>query len=295
MTITRQTTIRTNSGTSIDWGNVDFNAMFGEETAIANAVNAAGITKSILKNKFTISPTTFFKFTKSKLSKIEQKDFKERVNRLVSMLNYSKSMNQLAVYDDCSLKLASIFQEQELLVVGIDKYLYEKSIIKYLQNVQNKVIKFKEFTEFPRIVPKQVRDIYSSLRKKNVFDEYWILYIDYQDEVKSNKQKIKEKDPILFGKLKIEPTKLYFIADWVDEYCDLTLDQLTNSLEKLDNDYKIEMIDEINHREILKIKDEILLKQKRLANANSGNFRELMQEENIKLKKIWKFLNFFKK
>lgn len=294
MTITRRTTT-TNSGTSVDWANVDFSAMFGVETAIANSINTAGITKNILKNKFTISPTTFFKFTKSKLSKIEQKDFKERVTRLISMLNYSKSMNQLAVYDDCSLKLTSIFQEQELLVVGIDRYLYEKSIIQYLRNVQDKVVKFKEFTEFPRIVPKHVRNIYSSLRKKNIFDEYWILYIDHHDEVKSNKQKIKEKDPILFGKLKVEPTKLYFIADWVDEYCDLTLDQLTNSLEKLDNDYKIEMIDEINHRDILKIKDEMLLKQKRLANAHSGNYRDLMKKEDIKPKTIWKLLNFFRK
>lgn len=40
----------------------------------------------------------------------------------------------------------------------------------------------------------------------------------------------KDKDPILFGtfqdrKQKVCVDRFYYLGDWVDEYCDLTLDQ----------------------------------------------------------------------
>ena len=40
-----------------------------------------------------------------------------------------------------------------------------------------------------------------------------------------------KKDPILFGVI-YGSNKLYYIADWVDEYCDLTWDQVVEKLEK---------------------------------------------------------------
>jgi hypothetical protein len=40
----------------------------------------------------------------------------------------------------------------------------------------------------------------------------------------------KAKDPILFGVLK-GTRNLYFIGDWIDEYCDLTLDKFLSTLE----------------------------------------------------------------
>ncbi len=37
----------------------------------------------------------------------------------------------------------------------------------------------------------------------------------------------KMKDPILFGWIK-ENNRLYFIADWEDEFCDLTFDEIVD-------------------------------------------------------------------
>ncbi|HEY8094921.1 MAG TPA: hypothetical protein VIE65_02365 [Methylobacter sp.] len=39
------------------------------------------------------------------------------------------------------------------------------------------------------------------------------------------------KDPILFGMIKGRRI-LYYICDWVDEYCDLTLDQIADTIGK---------------------------------------------------------------
>ncbi len=44
--------------------------------------------------------------------------------------------------------------------------------------------------------------------------------------IKTAADAIREKDPILFGITDRHPDRLYFIADWVDEFCDLTLSQL---------------------------------------------------------------------
>lgn len=46
------------------------------------------------------------------------------------------------------------------------------------------------------------------------------------------------KDPILFGKIK-ETDKLYFIADWQDEHCDLTFDKLIDFMGKDKDETKI--------------------------------------------------------
>lgn len=80
-----------------------------------------------------------------------------------------------------------------------------------------------------------------------MFDKYYILYTDFTytgEKISSgeinNVSKEKEKDPILFGAFVKDSTtierttymgdKLYFIADWEDEYCDLTLDKLMREM-----------------------------------------------------------------
>ena len=35
------------------------------------------------------------------------------------------------------------------------------------------------------------------------------------------------KDPVVFGIIK-ETDKLYFVADWIDEYCDLTFRKIVD-------------------------------------------------------------------
>ena len=55
-----------------------------------------------------------------------------------------------------------------------------------------------------------------------------------KDEINSRHKKKeieKKKDPVLFGLL-AGSSKLYFIADFIDEYCDLTFDKLTEIVGK---------------------------------------------------------------
>ena len=43
------------------------------------------------------------------------------------------------------------------------------------------------------------------------------------------KEEAKRRDPIIFGVI-AGSKKLYYVDDWVDEYCDLTLDAFVDSL-----------------------------------------------------------------
>jgi hypothetical protein len=60
-----------------------------------------------------------------------------------------------------------------------------------------------------------------------VFDNYVVLHYDPQANAYGMTQEEvrKKKDPILFGVIH-SSNKLYFVGDWIDEVCDLTLEQL---------------------------------------------------------------------
>lgn len=230
-----------------------------------------------------IHPKLIFKFVKSKLTKIEQEDLKKKLNKLAPMLNYAKEMQQSAVYEDCAKKILEIVREQEAASQGIETIVRKQDVLQAIHHVRDKVIKFKEFSEFPRVLPKKVRTVLKNLQNKKIFDSYMILYTDCskpEEEIKSTKVKIFEKDPILFGTFKDNPNKLYFIIDWEDEYCDLTLDKLVDTLTDLDPDYQIDEIPNITQAFIKELKEEIKTKHNRLKGTNVNNFRSLMQQED---------------
>ena len=69
-----------------------------------------------------------------------------------------------------------------------------------------------------------------------------MLYYDPEGKVykETAYEEAKRKDPILFGVI-AGSNKLYYIADWVDEYCDLTLEKFIDTIgvkkEELHMDY----------------------------------------------------------
>lgn len=245
------------------------------------------------KGTHGISATLLFKFVKSKLTKLQQEELKKRLSKLASLLKYSEEMQQWAVYEESAKKILEITREQEVDLFGIDKFVMKKDVEKFIYSVREKIVKLKEFSEFPRIVPSKVQKRLKELQAKGLFDEYWILYTDLTaptEEIKSNKQKIKEKDPILFGRFNNIPEKLYYIADWIDEYCDLTFDKLTDKLTNLDPEYQVNFIEDISPKYIARIKKEILDKQARLRDTKQSNYRDLMRAEDKERSKLpwWK-------
>ena len=69
------------------------------------------------------------------------------------------------------------------------------------------------------------------MNELEVFDNYVILYYDPEGIVykETAHEEAKRRDPIIFGVI-AGSKKLYYVADWIDEYCDLTLDAFVDSL-----------------------------------------------------------------
>ena len=77
----------------------------------------------------------------------------------------------------------------------------------------------------------------ASIQENHSYDEFYIIYTDYTKETsKKVAKERRDKDPILFGafldkdadsktKVYVED-RLFFIADWVEEKCGLTLQQI---------------------------------------------------------------------
>ena len=76
---------------------------------------------------------------------------------------------------------------------------------------------------FIRVIPEKASDRKQEADALKVFDNYVILHYDIDKKA----FKEEDKDPILFGVIS-GSRKLYYIADWVDEYCNLTLEQFVD-------------------------------------------------------------------
>src|SRR5699024_9424503 len=63
-------------------------------------------------------------------------------------------------------------------------------------------------------------------------------FTDYTGKIERQVEKERiEKDPILFGTFQDKNSqtvidRFYFLGDWEDEYCDLTLDKMVNKMKK---------------------------------------------------------------
>lgn len=148
-------------------------------------------------------------------------------------------LNQTALVEILYANLDVIRAEAILLSEGHTKYITEDYMIEFFKkiegddNIKNRQLKLSWIHNFIRPIPTDIIQLKEDIDQLKVFDNYVILHFDPQDKATELTKKEKEarKDPILFGVLR-NSTKLYFIADWKDEYCDLTLEDMVNTMGK---------------------------------------------------------------
>lgn len=138
------------------------------------------------------------------------------------LLGQKKMIRKLMFIVDCVPK------EKQLLDMGINTFIYKDDIEEYINSVERKVVKIIELENYPRDIPEELIPIIQSTQ--DIFDRYFVLFTDYTGKVERQVEKERrEKDPILFGAFidnREVNEKLYYLGDWVDEYCDLTLEKL---------------------------------------------------------------------
>lgn len=247
-------------------------------------------TLEVKKFKGELSPSIYIKHIKGKFTKVEKQRLDARLKKLKKLIPYAKDMGQFALYEELSVHLAVILKEIQAEALGVTQYCDLKDVEKFRSLVKGKVIKFDDFEKFPRVIPKKVQSKLKKIRSTGVFSGFKILYIDYEGkELKTTSQKMAEKDPILFGEIALAPGRLYCIADWIDEYCDLTLERFIEKLRTDDPEFEMDQI-ELSESQFKGIVDDIVEKNAKLETTNRENWRlQVREEERKKFQSSWSY------
>lgn len=284
--------------TGYGWGNITVNsgtaaATNGNVTRIivqSSGGTQTSIEKPLVESKTEkrVSPKLYFSYVKSKLQKNEIKALKVRLAKLQTFTKDAFDVGQQALYEEYAKQMAICVRESEAYVCGYDKWVTINDIERFRDITKEadstgSPVFFKKLEDFPRSIPYKTKTQVTQVKDKKIFDQLWVLYLDYtKTELKTNKEKIREKDPILFGQFAYQKDRYYYILDWVDEHCDLTLEKFVETMSAKDPHYKVQQIPEIDCDFVEKIKKEVMDRHERLGNTKRDNFRQLMEEEDPK-------------
>lgn len=188
--------------------------------------------QKLKKNRKLISITEFF--TEVTKSYEELTPIAEIAEHYEKALVQAKVMGQVALLQRLADLMDAVKGEAVLIAMGLKKYVTEKQIIDFYEKVgEDKNLKLSWIKNFNRIIPEEVYAVKKDVDERKIFDNYVILHYDPQNngEKMTKEEKEKKKDPILFGVIK-NSRKLYYVADWKDDYCDLTLEEMFKVLKE---------------------------------------------------------------
>lgn len=178
-------------------------------------------------------------FEKVKLTCKESKsNYELRIKPYLLALKQAQDMGQQALVDSLAQEMFTAKYESILHAEGFDCKISEEQVVEFVKRAESG-IHLDYIENFARPIPEDVIKIKLKADDLLVFDNYCVMY--YDKEAKSYKQTEAEKeaerrkrtDPILFGLIS-GSKNLYYVADWIDEYCDLTLEEFlkVSGLEK---------------------------------------------------------------
>lgn len=156
----------------------------------------------------------------------ELEHLKVEAGKLTDIMNKSKEMGQIALFEKLKKELPIKLLEEKLFFNGFTKYISEQDVIKFSRNSE-RGLKLSFIKNFIRNVPSEVQALKIKADALEVFDNYAVMFYDPENKstAMTEKEIEKAKDPILFGLIR-NSDKLYFVGDWKDEFCDLTFDEM---------------------------------------------------------------------
>lgn len=178
----------------------------------------------------------FFKLMKKKMGILKDYSYKKRIKKIESALQEAEDQGQVAFSEELLRKLLILCREAEMFANGkkiyIDRAIYDK-----FKDKTSKQVALTPLKNYARPIPDSVLKEKDKCDKAKLFDGYVVMHYDDNTTVKETdtERETREKDPILFGIVQ-NSEKLYFVDDWEDEYCDLTLDDIIDKLELEDED-----------------------------------------------------------
>ena len=189
---------------------------------------------SELERSTVIDVLEFFRQIKG-LSKEQSETYVNRLKGYIIALKNTDMNGQTALKEKLLRDMVINKYESILYAKGLYYVVSEDQVVDFIKKT-DKGVELTYVKNYLRVIPPQVTKLIVQLNELLIFDNYCILH--YDPEKKSYAQTIEEqkretqkrRDPILFGLIR-GSNKLYYITDWVDEFCDLTLDKFVETLQ----------------------------------------------------------------
>ncbi len=215
------------------------------------------------------SANQIFQELKATRTKVTPEDLEEYKNNLELLSAEFIQTGQYKSLEKMAFLIECIEKEKKAIEVGVDEYIFRDDIDEFLsqRNVQESSIKLISLKDYPRQIPPEIQE--KIKKTKKVFNQMYVLFTDYTSTVTKNYQReeriqTRDRDPILFGVFedaKVDPKhhfvesrmlndRFYVIGDWVDEYCDLTLDKFVSLSKKAREDIVHPVIQPVSLEEI---------------------------------------------
>lgn len=190
------------------------------------------VSKKLEKPKVT--PQQFFENIKNQIksSNFKPELYDKRVEGFMKTRELAVKAGQTSLIETLDEKLNTVKYENALYATGNVTTITEEQVVTFYKE-SDKGIRLDWIKNFNRIIPTPIVEKKVEMDGFKIFDNYVVMHYDpNKKSYKKTQEEIdKEKDPILFGVIK-GINKLYFIADWQDEYCDLTLDAFIDKFGK---------------------------------------------------------------
>lgn len=182
---------------------------------------------------------SLFRKIKNAFSKADIKEQDDIIDELSQIKDNAEDINQARLMADAEVRLKNTQKELNVIKAGYSKYILHDDINDLIDKLKvedgGRQLVFTNLENFPRVIPQKNKDKIKQAQK--YFDHVYVLYTANKDEVEKEKL---AKDPIAFGVVDCkndfdqdvpqntftQSQRMLFITDWVDEYCDLTLDKL---------------------------------------------------------------------
>ena len=230
-------TLILNSNSAMDTVVSDYNTQLQaamEKSAKNNIFNKI---KSLFKKNETevkedekyMDALQFFSMVEAS-SKESVATYRDRISDYLKQIHNAVTVGQTSLVEDLLRGLVTNKYESVLFAEGLYYIVNEEQMVNFVSKCE-KGIKLDYVKNFTRPMPQDVVDKIAKINQLEVFDNYVVLYYDPDGKIykETAREEAKRKDPIIFGVI-AGSNKLYYVADWVDEYCDLTLEAFVDAI-----------------------------------------------------------------
>lgn len=181
-----------------------------------------------------LTPQQYFERVKDKKQHCTDEMLSQVYDNCLTLLNKYRITNQTVGMQKLLFHLECIEKEREIIKLGVDTFVYKDDIEDYIEHVADEAVKVIELERYEREIPDEIVAVIEKVKDK--FDKLYVIFTDYTGRTERHvKKEQRAKDPILFGAFLNEKDhvvidRFYYLGDWVDEYCDLTLDKMVNEI-----------------------------------------------------------------